>query len=998
VSAIINSTTIQISSTSGGVATQLTTASGTLAVYYPAYNSYIGCSSTANMSPGLPIQFTGTAAGGIAASTVYYINDIIDSTNFTISVSQVSVTATSSNATGNIVNVGSTGALIPLNPIVFTGVVFGGVTAGQKYYISNIVDGSNIQLSSTITTVAVSATTTGTNYITTASTSGFITGNPIKFFGNSFGNIVVESTYYILQIINATQFTITGTQGSGTPVTLNTGAGAMTARTCTSTFAITTVASGSMLGLTSAVKLALYLSYNDLLTATFNTQLFGGISSGITYFVKTFNTGTNQMTVVTTSGGSTSPTLVTSNGAMALAAAGYDHIVSGTPTVALDTSSIYYIEPRTTFADPAFTQSNSASVQSAGVGNTWKAIGYGQNYFMALPNTGQAAAGSIDGSTWTAITMPASLSWTGIAYGNGYWVAVATGTATAYVSKNNGANWTSVTLPSSTTWNSVAYGNGIFVVTSSNTATAVSTNFGASFSPGTMTNIGTGTVAFGLGRFVYVATAGTNYNSSVDGIAWTPYASLAANSGTTIAFGNGRFVTVASAGANPQYSFDAVIWYTANTSVTASVLAYGQGTFLALGTAGTAYTSDNGLAWTTRTISSYSATPVIVFGFSTTYVGVFTTLFAQNSGNYISAGVRSKGRAIIVSGVMANIALFEPGSGYATSPTVSFTDPNVTTQAVVVSRIGNGTLGNPTFVNKGTGYSTTSTSVLVTGNGYADQFQTGYNLIFNNISALPTAGCDLIIVGDPNIYKVTGATAVYGTTAPNIQAVIGLNPFMTTLLSPVSNAAVTIRTKYSQVRLTNHDFLNIGYGNFISSNYPGIPSAGYTAVANNQAVEANFGRVFYTASDQDGNFKVGTLFGVQQSTGVITLSTSQFGLSGLSQLSLGGISVGGNSVSITQFSTDPTFLSNSDQIIPTQKAVKSYMNSRLSAGSSNTVTTTAQAGNLVFGGSTISANVAGTGNKITAPVRIQGQLAGVDGNFASLQFFTRSFNHRSPTF
>jgi hypothetical protein len=428
------------------------------------------------------------------------------------------------------------------------------------------------------------------------------------------------------------------------------------------------------------------------------------------------------------------------------------------------------------------------------------------------------------------------------------------------------------------------------------------------------------------------------------------------------------------------------------------VLAYGQGIFLALGTTGTAYISDNGLAWNTKTISSYSATPALVFGFSSSNIGVFTTLFAQNSGNYISAGVRAKGRAIVVSGVMTGVSLFEPGSGYASSPAVSFTDPNVTTQAVVGSRIGNGTLGNPSFVNKGTGYATTSTSVLVTGNGYADQFQTGYNLIFNNISGLPSAGSDLVIAGDSTIYKVTSAIAVYGTTAPNIQAVIGLNPFMTTLRSPANNAAVLIRTKYSQVRLTNHDFLNIGYGNFISSNYPGIPSAGYTSVENNQAIEVNFGRVFYTASDQDGNFKVGTLFGVQQSTGVITLSTSQFGLTGLSQLSLGGISVGGNSVSITQFSTDPTFLANSDSIISTQKAIKSYLSSRLSAGSSNTVTTTAQAGNIVFGGSTLAANVAGTSNRITVPVRIQGALAGVDGNFASLQFFARSFNHRSPTF
>jgi hypothetical protein len=113
---------------------------------------------------------------------------------------------------------------------------------------------------------------------------------------------------------------------------------------------------------------------------------------------------------------------------------------------------------------------------------------------------------------------------------------------------------------------------------------------------------------------------------------------------------------------------------------------------------------------------------------------------------------------------------------------------------------------------------------------------------------------------------------------------------------------------------------------------------------------------------------------------------------------LGGISVGGSSVTITQFSTDPTFTANSDSIISTQRAIKSYLNNRLSAGSSNTVTTTAQAGNLVFGGSVIAPNVAGTGNKINVKVNFAGPTAGVDGNLAALEFFIRSFNHKSSTF
>ena len=989
--------TIQIASTLGGSPVQLTSGTGSLTLNYPSYSSYINAGSTTNMSPGLPIQFTGTTAGGLATSTVYYINDVIDSTNFTVSVTQVTVTATSSSSSNNTINVGSTGQIVPLNPIVFTGAVFGGVVSGQKYYVSNIVDGQTIQISNSLTTQTITAVD-GSSYITTSSVAGFILGNPIKFYGNTFGGIVTETTYYILQTFPGTnQFSVTGTVGGSQAVSLTVATGSMTLRTCTSTNAIAT-ATGTMNGLSSGLKLSLFLSYNNSLTATFSTQLFGGVSQGVTYYVKTFTPGSNQMTVVTTSGGSTSPTLSTSTGTMAMGAAGWDHIVPGTPILTLDTSSVYYIEPRTTFADPAFSQNNSYTVLSAGAGNSWAAIGYGLNYFIALPNTGTAAAGSADSNNWTSLTMPASLSWTGIAYGNGYWVAVASGSSTAYVSKNNGVSWTVTTLPSGTAWNSITYGNGIFVVTSSNTATAVSTNFGATWSSGTMTNIGAGSVVYGQSTFVYVSAAGTNYNTSTNGITWNAYATLSANSGTSIAYGNGRFVTVSSAGAASQYSFDAITWYSSNTTLTATNIVYGQGIFLAFGTTGTAYISDGGHAWTTKTIASYTSTPVAVFGYSNTNTGVFATLYGQNSGNYFSAGVRAKGRAVVSSGIMGAVSMFEPGSGYASSPAVTFTDPNVTTQAVVLSRIGNGALGSPTFANKGSGYSTTSTSVIVTGNGYADQFQTGYNIIMNNISSLPSPGCDLVIAGNPTIYKVTSATAVYGTVAPNIQAVIGINPFMTTALSPTNASAITIRTKYSQCRLTNHDFLNIGYGNAISSNYPGIPSAGYTAVANNQAVEANYGRCFYTASDQDGNFKVGTLFGVQQSTGIITLSTSQFGITGLSQLALGGISVGGSSVSVTQFSTDPTFVANSDNILSTQKAIKSYLSSRLSAGSSNTVTTTAQAGNLVFGGSTIAPATVGTSNKVNVKVSFQGQLAGIDGNFSALEYFARHFNHRSSIF
>ena len=368
-------------------------------------------------------------------------------------------------------------------------------------------------------------------------------------------------------------------------------------------------------------------------------------------------------------------------------------------------------------------------------------------------------------------------------------------------------------------------------------------------------------------------------------------------------------------------------------------------------------------------------------------------------GDIINAGCRAKGRPVITSGVLTAFSEWEPGSGYTSTPTVTFTDPNVTSLATVSPRISNGVLSSPTFVNRGSGYSTNSTSVIITGNGYADTFQTGLTITLNNLTRLPSPGDNLTINGVTQIYKVTSAVAVYGTTVPNLQANVSISPAMSIANSPANNTSVAIRSKYSQCRLTNHDFLNIGYGDQLTANYPGFPQNGYVATAQNQTVETNYGRVFVTSTDQDGNFKVGNLFGVQQATGIVTLSASQFGLSGLSTLSLGGIAVGGSSVVVTQFSTDATFTANSDTVIPTQRAIKAYLTGRLSQGGANTFTGQIIAGTVLIGGankiaSSIPNGTTGSNVKMVSKVNIAGANSGVDGNMQALDFFVRSWNHR----
>ena len=133
-----------------------------------------------------------------------------------------------------------------------------------------------------------------------------------------------------------------------------------------------------------------------------------------------------------------------------------------------------------------------------------------------------------------------------------------------------------------------------------------------------------------------------------------------------------------------------------------------------------------------------------------------------------------------------------------------------------------------------------------------------------------------------------------------------------------------IRYSYSQVRLTGHDFLNIGSGTKAQVNWPGEPLV--APAPGNEVTEDFPGRVFFVSTDQDGNFTVGRYFRVNQATGSTTLNASSFDLSGLSSLRLGSIGAQLGE-SITEFSSDVTLSANSNQKVPTQRAVKTYVDS-----------------------------------------------------------------------
>jgi hypothetical protein len=95
--------------------------------------------------------------------------------------------------------------------------------------------------------VDCTATTVGTNRITCTSTATMNVGDPIWFTGTTFGGIQsvningVTQVYYVLNIVNGTQFTVAATASSVTPVSLTSATGSMTANFGNQRMAIWTI-------------------------------------------------------------------------------------------------------------------------------------------------------------------------------------------------------------------------------------------------------------------------------------------------------------------------------------------------------------------------------------------------------------------------------------------------------------------------------------------------------------------------------------------------------------------------------------------------------------------------------------------------------------------------------------------------------------------------------------------------------------------------------------
>jgi len=310
--------------------------------------------------------------------------------------------------------------------------------------------------------------------------------------------------------------------------------------------------------------------------------------------------------------------------------------------------------------------------------------------------------------------------------------------------------------------------------------------------------------------------------------------------------------------------------------------------------------TSNGIITVSTTYGSLSGTSVSA---ATTYTQLSQKSTSGNGRGAVFTVVKT-GSGTSYSAV-TTITVTSGGAGYQVGDTVT----------IAGNSLGGANSTNDLTFTLGTSVSSPGASADLKADGVSGQ--KGYVLVLSGLSAAPKPGGSIEIQSDANTYVIQSFSGTYVNSSSKIVVVLSQEKGTA---SP-SATGIKIRYAYSQARLTGHDFLNIGTGNKTTTNYPYTPTQ--TASQGNEVIEDFPGRVFYVSTDQDGNFRVGDYFKVDQATGRATLNASAFDLSGLTSLKLGSIGAQLGET-VNEFSSDPFLSGDSNLAIPTEYATRHY--------------------------------------------------------------------------
>jgi len=289
----------------------------------------------------------------------------------------------------------------------------------------------------------------------------------------------------------------------------------------------------------------------------------------------------------------------------------------------------------------------------------WYGVSWNGSVFCAVGN-GQTCNTSPDGITWTARTMSSVQSHYAITYGAGFFVACVNGEA--FETSPDGITWTARNDPGSggISWSSITYNGTAFIATAfygSTAATAAYSTDGITWVSKTLpfnqkwcvSSISTGFVAL---------SNGTNYATSPDGITWTartfPVA-LSIKTGNQFISGGGVHV-IANSGTNNSYvSEDGITW---TLDAIPGVLAmWGAATYNGTNIVYMSATSGGGYT------SAFTSGPA---GYN---VGPHAIIFTGGTPTVAATGTYTISS---ITGEISSTVITNTGSGYITTPTVSF--------------------------------------------------------------------------------------------------------------------------------------------------------------------------------------------------------------------------------------------------------------------------------------------------------------------------------------
>lgn len=288
-------------------------------------------------------------------------------------------------------------------------------------------------------------------------------------------------------------------------------------------------------------------------------------------------------------------------------------------------------------------------------GNDSVFIAASPTIFITIPitNPSNSATSSLNGTTWSANTLPASKQWVSATYGNGVFVAVAGGGVANTQSgarSVNGTTWTGNTIGIQLSNPTVAYGNGIFLIVSgSGTTDIVTSPDGTTWTPGTasigLTTSNNVCLVYGAGIWVLLPGGSTTYYTSTDNINWTSRTFPSGSALRTIVFAAGKFVVLDNGSNISLYSTDGINWTASTLPASDSwySIAYGNGYFLAAcNNSTTGAISSDGITWFAKNLPSTLGYRTMAFASA---IGAWAVSSGNTNGAVASMGWTARTQA-----------------------------------------------------------------------------------------------------------------------------------------------------------------------------------------------------------------------------------------------------------------------------------------------------------------------------------------------------------------